>query len=146
MNKNQIFFVILISAILAFVVAFLFRPKQELPTLKNEQQEEITINEEILPAESDITELKVQNNTKELEIKKEYKSSSSKQIKTIEKNVVPEDMNSQNNTKIEEAGISFEDTGIIEENGTIIITRDFKIKSPTKYSFRDYGVLQKSSY
>ena len=43
--------------------------------------------------------------------------------------------------KVEEAGVSFDDPGIINDNGVIVVTRDFKLKSPRKYSFKDFGVL-----
>ena len=151
MDKKKIFVVILLGAILALISALTFiKPKQSKVFDNNEST---TVVEEIVNSENmeskaqnfdsqldnDIVETATQEKAKDTNIKSPVLNAEKKfeqETPIFEDLKVEEDV-----TKIEEAGVSFIDPGVIDENGIIVVTRDFKIKSPKKYSFKDFGVL-----
>lgn len=156
MNNKKKILVILLALLLALAVSLIMHPKQikKEKSIENNQIEETIIDisseslnkneviEEIqetsqekvsiTEAKSKLTDKKIinkTNDTNKVDSKKE-------EAPIFEKLEVKEET-----AKIEEAGISFEDPGIINDNGVIVVTRDFKLKSPRKYSFKDFGVL-----
>lgn len=140
MSNKKTILVILLAAILALLaVLFVFNPTKT--TVKKED----VIEEVIEPtAPAIVEEEKIEESTAEEEIKPEIKpvakpapvKTSTPVIKQIQveeaKEVVKEEP--QNEIQV--------DAGIIKESGSndIVITREFKSKSPTKYSFEGYGV------
>lgn len=145
MDKKKAVLVIILALLLAFTVAMLTKPKQikTIPAL-NQKEELITEteapvveNSEVLKNE-DNSNIKIETTTEKPITKFIDKTTVELQEQTpfFEKLQVQEET-----TKVEEAGVSFNDPGIINENGVIVVTRDFKIKSPRKYSFKDFGVL-----
>ena len=142
MSNKKTILVILLAAILALLaVLFVFNPTKT--TVKKED----VIEEVIEPtAPAIIEEEKIEESTagEEEEIKPEIKpvakpapvKTSTPVIKQIQveeaKEVVKEEP--QNEIQV--------DAGIIKEYGSndIVIIREFKSKSPTKYSFEGYGV------
>ena len=139
MSNKKTILVILLAAILALLaVLFIFNPTKT--TVKKED----VIEEVIEPTAPAIVEEKIEESTAEEEIKPEIKpvakpapvKTSTPVIKQIQveeaKEVVKEEP--QNEIQV--------DAGIIKESGSndIVITREFKSKSPTKYSFEGYGV------
>ena len=146
MDKKKMFLVIIFAVILAFVVAFLFKPAEKLKDI--EQVESVQVEENI---ESDVLEDKFDK--KELNDKDEetkpvasniVSESSKKLVKeqstNIEKTLVKNDEETVN---VQEAGVMFEDAGVMSENGAVVVTREFKLKSPTKYTFEGFGILSK---
>ena len=154
MNNKKKILVILLALLLALAVSLIMHPKQikKEKSIENNQIEETIIDisseslnknevieeiqetsqEEISINESKLTDKKIIdkiNESKKVDSKKE-------EAPIFKKLEVKEET-----AKIEEAGISFEDPGIINDNGVIVVTRDFKLKSPRKYSFKDFGVL-----
>ena len=154
MNNKKKILVILLALLLALAVSLIMHPKQikkekslennqieetiidisseslnkneEIEEIQETSQEDISINENKLTNKKIINKI---NDSKKVDSKKE-------EAPIFEKLEVKEET-----AKIEEAGISFEDPGIINDNGVIVVTRDFKLKSPRKYSFKDFGVL-----
>ncbi len=145
MDKKKALLIVLLAALLAFVIAYLIKPREEkeLPEIKQSTIEQVeTSSIEETPQEDESTELLKETNkspvlTEVKEVKKSNVVSKSEKVQPVfDKLEVKEEI-----SKIEEASVYFEDPGIINENGTIVVTRDFKIKSPRKYSFKDFGVL-----
>jgi hypothetical protein len=146
MDKKKAVLVIILALLLAFTVAMLIKPKQikTIPAL-NQKEELITETEAPVVENSEV--LKNEDNSN---IKIETTITEKPITKFIDKTTVePQEQTpffeklqvQEETTKVEEAGVSFDDPGIINENGVIVVTRDFKIKSPRKYSFKDFGVL-----
>lgn len=146
MDKKKAVLVIILALLLAFVVATLMKPKQieTIPALNPNEERVIETEGSVVDENLEVVENEnVKENTEETFIKKEVVKSVDKTLsKTQNQTPVFERLQvKEETTKIEEAGVSFEDPGIINENGVIVVTRDFKLKSPRKYSFKDFGVL-----
>ena len=146
MDKKKAVLVIILALLLAFAVAILIKPKhmETIPTLNQEQEQVIEMNVSGIEENIEVVEDKnVKEKPEETTIKKvivkpidKTVSKAQNQAPVFERLQVKEEA-----SKVEEASVSFEDPGIIDKHGTIIVTRDFKIKSPRKYSFKDFGVL-----
>ena len=141
MSNKKTILVILLAAILAFLaVLFVFNPT------KTSVKKEDVIEEVIEPtAPAIVEEEKIEESTaEEEEIKPEIKpvakptpvKVSTPVIKQIQVEEAKEAIKEETSKEIQV------DAGIIKESGSndIVITREFKSKSPTKYSFEGYGV------
>lgn len=134
MNKKTLI-VIILAILLAFVVALLSNNKQEDSTSITEEikQEEILLEENTTN-----TVEKISNETLQQTSKDNTKPINIKPVQTLTEPLV-EKVTIQEATIIQEAE---PDYGIKKlDNGDIEITREFKYKSPTTYSFKDFGFL-----
>lgn len=141
MNKKSVFIIIL-ATILALIISLLMSNKkadlttQEEETIQEVVQEVTTVDEKMDAVEED--KAVVVEPAKNAEI-----------IKTAEDKVVDSATNTfSDEVKLQEATIVQEseyDYGVRKVDGTDIIevTREFKLKTPTTYSFKDFGFLYK---
>lgn len=149
MNNKKKILVILLALLLALAVSLIMHPKQikKEKSLENNQIEETIIDisseslnkNEVIEENQETPQEEISINESKLTDKKiinKINDSKKEEAPIFKKLEVKEET-----AKIEEAGISFEDPGIINDNGVIVVTRDFKLKSPRKYSFKDFGVL-----
>lgn len=150
MDKKKSILIIILALIMALVVALMIQTKHTTPLeIKDSQKEKTIFDSSTSVNEEDIKKeiFKTVNEEKKVEEKasanKQENKSTAKatfttnlDTPTFERLEVKEEIN-----KVEEAGVSFDDPGIINDNGVIVVTRDFKLKSPRKYSFKDFGVL-----
>ena len=148
MDNKKAFLIIFLATALALVITLLIKPKEEKTILNNEQpaienlESEKNIDSEAFESnnnsenESQQEDVKIEVKPKELTNPQTKISKEKDSMPIFEKLEVKEEY-----SKVEEAGVYFEDPGILNENGTIVVTRDFKVKSPRKYSFKDFGVL-----
>ena len=144
MDKKKVL-IIIFAIILAIIVAIFINSKRPVVAPENMMDiSEDVVQESVVVESSEELEEESAEPSKEESFKKknEITKTSNKPsaigeetpvLKKIEVKEVSE--------QVEEAGVIFEDPGIINENGTIVVTREFKIKSPRKYSFKDFGVL-----
>lgn len=150
MNNKKVL-IILIVTLLTIFAAFFITQKSSYNQL--EDKPEIVTSEDINLDKSSLDESTLETN-KEAEkpeilsniTAKEKKdiSYNTKQITTQKESNLPTFTKlelREEQEQIEKVGITFDDPGIHNDNGTIVVTRDFKIKSPRKYSFKDFGVL-----
>lgn len=154
MDNKKAVFIIILATILAFFAVFFYNKKTtntyqlQEKTLIEESLEEIKQTEE-KPSETNDSNINEENkNTANFTKQTELKSSkASFKIEDKEEPVFEQ-------LKIEEpivqeakAEIEYIDPGIMidPKTGDIIITRAFKTKSPTNYSFKGYGILDKVS-
>ena len=147
MDKKTIITIVL-ATLLALVAAFIILNKNTT-AVQNEnntnQQEEIIVEDE---TSSETEKIENKNSEEEEEeIKKDEKAlrptASTKPVKSIIKEAPSEDK-----TIVQEASITKDaepDYGIRKIGETIEVTREFKVKSPTKYSFKDFGILDNVS-
>ena len=142
MNNKSIMTVI-VAMLLALLCTVLVFNKKEVKQIPNTSTEIIEKNNEI-PLEESTIEVKAEKN---VELKKEEKASDfiSTSLKKEEK--VLENKKAENviENTMQEASIieEVQDYGIMkDENGNIIVTRTFG-KYPIKYSFRDFGIIDK---
>lgn len=146
MNSKSII-TIIIAILLAFICSLFFMKKDTTPvSIYNENQEQV---QKVILNEGQIKET-------EKELLKEAKSMldkvSTKEDSLVENIVKKEELKSFAgqpvlDNVVQEASIVEEvpDYGIIkDENGNIIITRPFG-KYQIKYSFRDFGIIDKVS-
>ena len=143
--NNKSILTIIIATILALLCAFLIMKKNDIKTAEKENiniQNKITISDE--QQSEEITE-QVEEKDIIIDAKPMVKVQVTKptaEIKEEKKETIIE------RTTIQEGGVveEVEDYGIRKNNdGTYEITREFKMKSPTKYSFVDFGFLEKVS-
>lgn len=144
MNRKNIILVIILASIFALITALLLKnAPQKTPTTtlfedssieeplqqeveqvqdKTEEQSLISEEKEDTKTPPAFTEPKVQNLStyKKLELKEVY---THQEENTTEPTV---------------------DFGVMDDNGTIVVTKEFKMKSPTKYYFEGFGTLQKA--
>ena len=143
MDKKTII-TIIIATILALVSAYLILNKNTTDKLLENvstPQEEVSITEEPT-IDKEIA-------TKEFEQTKET-SEAEKALKQTKNAVKPETSQTpvfdkvvvQQGSVVEEAE---PDYGIKKVGDCVEITREFKVKSPVKYSFKDFGILDKVS-
>lgn len=135
MDKRKIFLVIFLAALLAFLtVVFVFKRdvKSELPNL-NEQEEAVLQDEE----EVDSVELQQQQEdvvkTESPVVKEKVVATQAPVIKHLKVEEVVEEI-SQAEEKTEDAGVIKD-----SDSNAIVVTREFKYKSPAKYSFVGFG-------
>lgn len=157
MNKKS-FLIILLAALVAFISAFfisnVIQDKNELPNISDLEQ---------IGTDNDTVEKSIQDNTlnneetaadtkSSVETQATVKAQQKTATKEIKKQISKEEkvINSSNAESLQktlEVSIEEEtvDYGLYREEGTgnIIITRHFSSKSPTKYSFKGYGIIDK---
>ena len=143
--NNKLILVVILATLLALVCALFVIKKSnnELPNIEEKsqvQQEVIDFQKEVdsnVNEKEDIIEKDnvVKNiNPSVMPVIKEVKQEENFEEPVLEKVVV------QEGSVVEEV----EDHGIRRnDDGTYEITREFKMKSPTKYSFVDFGFLEK---
>lgn len=142
MDKKTII-TIIIATILALVSAFLILNKntteKSVENVSTQQEEtsttkeDIVIDEEMFVKEVEQTEKTTETEKKSKPTKNMVKSQTS-QTPVFDQIVV------QEGSVVEEAE---PDYGIRKVGDTVEITREFKVKSPVKYSFKDFGILDK---
>lgn len=145
MNNKSIITIIL-AILLALVCAFYISKREKtLDSLNVDQQnvsQEVVI-EESVKEESETVDSIENQQAENLVVKKDFavkNSTKKEEKKPVEDQTVVENV-------VQEASIVEEvsDYGIIkDENGNIIVTRTFG-KYPIKYSFRDFGIIDKVS-
>lgn len=150
MNKKRAFLVILLACILALITG-LFLTKNIFTTKSTrvqQQQEETIPNNENKTIEVDVAE-SIENEKNEQNTKKEQvveKTNAEKKLPTVSplqiepaKPFDEQKIDNNTNKKIEDTA---ESAGIIKDDTTneIVITREYKIQSPARYSFEGYGV------
>lgn len=157
MNKKS-FLVILLAALVAFISAFfisnVIQNKNEKPNISDSEKIE-TNNDTIEKSIQDNAlndEETATNNETTVETQTATKAQQKTATKEIKKYIPKEEkvINSSNAESLQktlEVSIEEEtvDYGLYREEGTgnIIITRHFSSKSPTKYSFKGYGIIDK---
>lgn len=141
MDKKTII-TIIIATILALISAFLILNKNTTKkSVENvsTQQEEASIAKEDIPNDEEIFE----------EAEQKEETSATEKVSMPTKNIVKPQTNQtpvfdqivvQEGSVVEEAE---PDYGIRKIGDTIEITREFKVKSPVKYSFKDFGIIDK---
>ena len=137
MNKKEIL-VIVLAFILAIVFAnYMMKGKKNIRDTKQNVQVEdsVEINSEF-PIEAEI----------EVPVKSQETVYDSKSNDTSKKvsNTVNSETKEVDTPKIERLTVEVDDYGIkkSDETGIVEITREFRAESPSKYSFRGYGVLK----
>ena len=141
--NNKTFITIIIAIILALICVSIIYKKEEITpiidTKSQTAQEKSVVSEAEINTQETKSE-KVLTNIEKAFIEKENKInnvSSETHIKTD---------SATDENYIHEAGVieEVEDFGIKKDNnGLIEVTKEFKLKSPTKYSFVDFGFLEK---
>lgn len=147
MNNKKAFLVIMLAAILAFFAVQLVINKSTKPTKIETVSDTIQQEESIIESpfnKNNNTDIEATTPLEKTTIKTEEKENN--KISNIEKNIKAPVITP---LRVEEATIVVEEEQKIpdiysDENG-IVITRAFKVKSPTKYSFRDFGILDEVS-
>lgn len=141
MDKKTII-TIIIATILALISAFLILNKNTTQkSIENvsTQQEEASIAKEDIPNDEEISE----------EAEQKEETSATEKVSMPTKNIVKPQTNQtpvfdqivvQEGSVVEEAE---PDYGIRKIGDTVEITREFKVKSPVKYSFKDFGIIDK---
>ena len=147
---KKIFITIILATLLAFLCAYLFLNKNQIEEIELEQVPEVQV-EIVLDEASVENKIEKQEDNKQ-EIKK---SDSDIIIKPVEeKIIIKHDLINRESEKlnqevIPQVNVSKEETidaGIIKNSeGVIEITREFRANSSTKYSFKDFGIIDKSS-
>lgn len=144
--NNKSILVVILATLLALLCAFFIMKKNnaELPNIEEKAQ----IQQEVIEAQNE-------TNTNEIYEDKSNKDDIKKEVGTVQSTVTKEPTSEKQTTKhvfektvVQEGSIveEVEDHGIRRNNdGTYEITREFKIKSPMKYSFVDFGFLEKVS-
>ena len=145
MNKKS-FAIIFLAIILALICALLFFRTEKTSVLEIEDEnnvvEQIFLEDkkEVVEEQVDITEKSEQAKIDSAQItQKVLKTAGTKQKEAIEENISAIDM-------VHEASVVEEvpDYGLIkDEKGNIIITREFGKRPVIKYSFRDFGAIDK---
>ena len=142
MNKRTII-TIIIATILALIFALLFLNKNETETVENKTviPEEVVVQEETVDEQKteDLEEKNIEEKPVQQVVKTYSKPSAQKTVKN-EETPVFDQIVVQEGSVVEEAE---PDYGIRKVGDTVEITREFKVKSPVKYSFKDFGILDK---
>jgi len=150
MDKNKILIVIL-ATILAFIVGISiikYSSNQKELNIKDNNPEQVLLNENetqeveqedvavdekdvptLEPIDKEVAKKDIENIRKSVEnSKKQIVQEEKKEVNIESKVEVTDDLTSKN----------IEDAGIIKEIETneIVITREFKVQSPSKYSFK----------
>ena len=147
---KKIIITIILAALLAFLCAFLFLNKNQIEEVELEQipevQEEVVLDKASIKNKIEMPEANKQ------EIKKSDNDIIVKPVEEkiiIKQELINKEAEKINEEVIQQVSVSKEeiiDVGIIKNNeGVIEITREFRADSPTKYSFKDFGTIYKSS-
>ncbi len=153
MNK-KIFITVFVAALLALLCAFVFLRKNnmetpELDAPQNEvKQEEIIDNlEQVL--EEEVNEDSVDSQKVDVNASI-YRPVNENNVETFSKvlkeNEATEPASYEEKNVLQEGGVveEVEDYGVrTNEDGLVEVTREFRMKSPRKYSFVDFGFLEK---
>ena len=120
----------------------IFNNKKQAETYENVLQESTTQEEVLTDDVASESEEVVSSESAE---KKDIQSSSSDNVKKV---VVTEQTSQDESEQpvfeqivVQEGSVVEEDCGIRKVGNTVEITREFRPKSPTKYSFKDFGIL-----
>ena len=152
MNK-KIFVIVFIVALLAFLGGYLIIDKNASVNVQSEEQVinvEIDVNKN---SKNDISVEKVQDTTSDVERiiipdrnkPKSVLNNENIKIKNITETKMT-DEKKEGNSSVQIGGVieEVEDYGVrTSEDGLVEITREFRMKSPRKYSFVDFGFLEK---
>lgn len=141
----------IITVILATVLALLFacvilnkKTNSEQINQQVSQQEKVVVLDEASVEEENLVEDNATNLNEESE-----KAKNSASIQPIKTNTVKSSTNKEpvfNKIVVQQGSVVEEveqDYGIKKVGNTIEITREFKVNSPIKYSFKDFGILDK---
>ena len=149
MDKKTII-TIIIATIFALIATFVIFKKNTTTTTENinvPQQQEEVVNTEETNDENAQSEIVAEENIEENKTEKTpvVKSVTKPAQDTTIKNNADEtpvfyQIVVQEGSVVEEVE---EDYGIKKVGNTIEVTREFKVKSPTNYSFKDFGILDK---
>ena len=137
--RNKIILTIITAILLAIICALSLITKNDTKVFNIEESQQETVASEESETAKDTKEISEQKIEKQLNkpaipTPKTIKSETKLEIQPTEENVV------QEGSIVEE----IIDHGIRRNSdGTYEITREFKIKSPTKYSFVNFGFLEK---
>ena len=139
MEKKKFVLVILLSAILALVISVLFSPKPSKNIIKNNEaivEETTNSQKETLDIET-FSNQEQQNGSNIKEETPKIKAVNPETTKNVAKDTQNKDSKIDKNIS---SDIKL-DTGIIKTSNTneIIITREFRTKTPAKYTFVGYG-------
>lgn len=148
---KKIIITIILATLLAFLCAYLFFNKNQIEEIELEQVPEVQ-EEIVLDKASVENKIEKQEDNKQ-EIKKSDSDIIIKPVKEkiiIKQDLINRDSENLNQEVIPQANVSKEEdvinAGIIKNSeGVIEITREFRANSPTKYSFKDFGIIDKSS-
>lgn len=147
MDKKTIV-TIIIATIFALIATFVIFKKNTTVTSENQdmQQQEIIVKEDKSPAE-DLQETAKTEDIDTVEKAPTLKKITKPNTKNATKNEITNEpafdkVVVQEGSVIEEVE---EDYGIKKVGNIIEVTREFKIKSPTKYSFKGFGILDNVS-
>ena len=153
MNK-KILITVFIATLLALLCAFMFLKKNniEVPELdapQNEIKQEEIINNSEQVLEEKASEASVDSQKVDANVST-YKPVNKNNVKTFSKivkeNEATEATSDEEKSIVQEGGIvqEIEDYGVrTNEDGLVEVTREFRMKSPRKYSFVDFGFLEK---
>ena len=147
MNNKKALLVVILSAFFALIVALLLFKNQGIsenvdaeikPIEKVEQAAEQLFEQEKMPEETSKDEASVEKVTNTI-VKNRTIEQKNNDLKVKEnKELVFEQLTVQEGSVVEEVE---EDVGVRKIGDVIEVTRKFNSKSPTKYSFKDFGFL-----
>lgn len=153
MNR-KIFITVFVAALLALLCAFIFLKKdnmeiQELDAPQNEVKQEKIIDNSEQVLEDDVSEASVDSQKVDVNASI-YKPVNENNVitpsKVIKENEATEPASYEEKNVLQEGGVveEVEDYGVrTNEDGLVEVTREFRMKSPRKYSFVDFGFLEK---
>lgn len=147
MDKKKVILVIVLATILALLAAFGVMKFSNNDVKQIEPQTEVVNEEETSLNTEEITdtEVKEESETEVVEQKPIQVVQPQKEVKTVVKPVIKEDLPVVKPLQVEEVKVvensieeNNKDCGILKDSGTneIVITREFKTTTPNKYSFK----------
>lgn len=146
---KKVFLTVFIAALFALLVAFVFIKNSnnaDMPAKESNQ-----VKEEVVAEEDSKEEVVVDFEENLDNQKNEVSSLKSQDVKkdaVQPKGVVKQETPVFDQIVVQEGSVVEEvepDYGIKKVGDTIEVTREFKVKSPVKYSFKDFGILDKVS-
>ncbi len=142
MEKKNIVIVVIIAIICALLTAlFLIKSPKNGPVLIPEEQKTVIEQpavETVLPAEETIKEDEGEQEQKTVE--KPLSKPVAKPTTPISQTPVIKPIQVEEEKTMEvSVEKAVQDAGIIKDSGEIVITREFKSQSPSKYSFVGFG-------
>ena len=153
MNK-KILITVFIATLLALLCAFMFlkkdnKEKQELEIPQKGVNQEEVIDDSTPVLDDNVNEDSVDSQNVDVNTSI-YKPVNENNVKTFSK-VIKEDKTTETTSYeeksiVQEGGVvqEVEDYGVrTNEDGLVEVTREFRMKSPRKYSFVDFGFLEK---
>ena len=143
---KKITITVIIAIFLALISAFLISRKTTTVTnpKKNiESTQEVFVEENSLKENTVEETEEVKSDENFVSPNKSVKSANYPVIKPMEKPIKIEEP-TFDNVVIQEGSVveEVEDYGVKKVGDTVEVTREFKLKSPTKYSFKDFGFLE----